>query len=89
MYDKPKTYEAEHKGRKVQVTIPGAELRHIDAETIHNWTQRYADLPYYADLPEVVRMAILADHHRHHSQGKNASEAAEQLVARFPEHLTL
>jgi len=59
---------------------------YINAERVHNWTQCYADLPYYADLRAVVRLAIKNAHFAHHrGDGPTAREAAEQLAARFPE----
>jgi len=55
----------------------------MDAETIHNWTQRYKDLPYYADMPSYVVDAIYAAWSRHHNDGTSCGEEAARLKERF------
>jgi len=61
---------------------------YIDAETVHNWTQRWTKLSYYANLPETARTAIEAAHLDHHRKGANARELAENIAAQFPEVFT-
>ena len=51
----------------------------LDNETIHNWTARYADCRYYADLPAVVAYAITVAHQRH-INGEDASDLARELA---------
>lgn len=63
------------------------EVHYIGTETIHNWTTRYKHLDYYANLSAKAHRAILMAHRAHHNEGKNAREAAEELVARFPDEL--
>ena len=60
------------------------EPKFIDAETVHNWTQRYHSLPFFADLSHAARDAMLAAFRAHHNDGLNAREAADDLAARFP-----
>ena len=62
----------------------------IDAETVHNWTQRYAHVRHgqLATLPQDVRAAILRAHLAHHRAGEDAGECAKRLAAQFPVHLT-
>ena len=62
-----------------------AETRHVvDAETVHNWRNRYHNLPHYADLRTAARAAIVKAHDLHHSKGLDAREAAEGLIRDFP-----
>ena len=61
-----------------------AETYVIDAETVHNWRQRYAGLEHYASAPAIFRAAVDAAWKRHHADGANAAEEADALKARFP-----
>ena len=70
--------------------MPAQAIAHvIDAETVHNWRQRYEDLPHYADLSESCKWAIRGAWDAHHRNGADARQEAERLAAQFPEELTL
>ncbi len=57
---------------------------YIDAENVHNWTPRWADKPYFADLSASARAAMLQAHRNHANCGWNARDCAEALCDRFP-----
>ena len=57
----------------------------LDAELIHNWSQRYSGLPYFNVITASQRAAIQAAHLRHHREGDNAQELAVAITAQFPE----
>ena len=57
----------------------------IDADTIHNWSTRYADLPYFKTLPMDIRLDIQHANKVHLKQGsKTASEWVDYLIAQYP-----
>jgi hypothetical protein len=60
----------------------------VNAETVHNWTQRYAALPHYADLTPSARAAAMRAHLAHHRDGLSASEAAQNLARDYPDEFT-
>ena len=63
-------------------------MKLLDAETVHNWRNRYADTPFGMALPQYVRAAVMDAHDEHHGKGTNARELADQLCEQFPEYLT-
>lgn len=59
---------------------------YITTECVHNWTTRYADSPYYADLPAATRRAIEhANRQQWQTGAPSVGELARDLAAQFPE----
>lgn len=56
----------------------------IDDETVHNWRNFKGALPYFDDLPEVARRAMVEAHDRHH-QTTTAREELIRLAREFPD----
>jgi hypothetical protein len=58
----------------------------IDAELIHNWTQRYISMRtgQLAELSQDIRADILRAHMRHHRDGEDATELAAEVAAKHP-----
>jgi len=61
----------------------------VDAELVHNYSQRYSHLPYFQALGADSRAALLRAHVRHHREGLNATELAADLCKQFPAVFTL
>jgi len=61
----------------------------VDAELIHNWSQRYIHIKdgQLGELSQEIRAAFLRAHVHHHRDGDNARELAEALAAQFPGRL--
>ncbi len=64
-------------------------MMRVDAELVHNWTQRYAGVTtgQLGELSEKVRAALLEAHQAHNAKGEDARELAKQLAAQFPDQL--
>lgn len=59
----------------------------IDAELIHNYSQRYINLPYFQKLKfdhPAAEKALRQAHYAHHKTGLNAHTAAQELATRYP-----
>jgi len=58
----------------------------IDAELIHNWSQRYIHIKtgQLGELSQDVRADILRAHMAHNRKGEDAQELAEKLAAKYP-----
>lgn len=63
----------------------------IDAELIHNWSQRYIHLTtgQFSGLTQSIRADILRAHMRHHRDGEDAAALAAELAAKYPGQLCL
>ena len=61
----------------------------IDAETVHNWSQRYIHIKrgQLGNLSQDCRAAILRAHMAHHRDGRDAQELAQELATAFPAQL--
>jgi len=61
----------------------------IDAEIVHNWTQRYIHVRtgQLGMLSQDVRAALLRATMSHHRDGRDAQELALELAAQFPTKL--
>ncbi|KKN89714.1 hypothetical protein LCGC14_0235600 [marine sediment metagenome] len=55
---------------------------YIDAETVHNWIQRYRDLPYFNDLSVGASIAIAKFNRR--KTDMTAGDYARYLCETFP-----
>ena len=60
----------------------------VDAEMIHNWSQRYIGLTYgqYAEIPHDIRADLMRAEMRHH-RGSDAQAEANALAAKYPGQL--
>ena len=56
----------------------------IDAETIHNWTTRWADMSYFKTLPMDIRLDIEHANKAHYKSEKTAGEWADELARKYP-----
>ncbi len=56
----------------------------VDAELIHNWSQRYADVRtgQLGELPDYIRADLLRAHMAHHRDGRNATELAKEVAGK-------
>ena len=61
----------------------------VDAEMIHNWTQRYSHLRsgQLGELSSDVRADLLRAHMAHNRDGRDAQELAAELAAKHPGRL--
>ena len=55
----------------------------VDAETIHNWKTRWADMPYFKTMPIEIRLDIEHANKAHYKGGKTAGEWADEIVQRY------
>jgi len=57
----------------------------IDAELVHNWSQRYAGVRHgqLAELTQDQRADILRAHVRHHRDGTDAADEARAIAAKY------
>jgi len=58
----------------------------VDAELIHNWSQRYISVRpgQLGELSQNIRADLLRAHMAHHRDGRNAQELAEEIAAKHP-----
>jgi len=58
----------------------------VDAELIHNWSQRYISVRHgqLGELSQNIRADLLRAHMAHHRDGRNAQELAEEIAAKHP-----
>jgi len=61
----------------------------VDAELIHNWSQRYIHVRtgQLGELSQDIRADILRAHMAHHNNGENAADLAKQVAAKHPSFL--
>ena len=60
----------------------------VNAEIVHNWSQRYRATPWGMALPPIVRAALDTAHRAHHDNGADAQELANRLAEHYPVALT-
>ena len=58
----------------------------VDAELIHNWSQRYIHLTRGTlyELPQQYRAELMRAHLRHHRDGADATDEARKLAEKYP-----
>ena len=61
-------------------------MKHVmDAETVHNWRNRFEKTAHYADLSAGARLMVGRAHDDHHKTGtRTAGEWAAALIELYP-----
>ena len=60
----------------------------LNAETIHNYIQRYINLPFFQKLKfdnPSAEASLRCAFYAHHNKGLDASELVDKLVKQYPE----